>query len=281
MRLRVFVVVVIVGLIAGGVAVAQQVPSLPFSPSSGGGGLTANGLQGLACLIAGGSQCTMTGQVIGAAGSQSAPSFAFVGSSNAGMYRDAPGVIGFASGAVGRVLISSAGLYPKTANGIPLGLDNTPFSRIDVGSGDASDPAVEVGGNNAGLYYDGGNDKLYLQGPTVVGGSLELEANAKITLDAPTQITLTSPDIKLGNSSLEGWYGPNKTSGAAAPIVQLPRTVATTPLAAPTCTSALAGALVYYDDTDDLKPATLCVCTADNLNVYNWRKTDMVSGCNF
>jgi hypothetical protein len=280
MRLRVFVVVVVVGLIAGGVAVAQQVPSLPFAPASSGGGLTANGLQGLACLIAGGSQCTMTGQVIGATGSQSFPSFAFVGSSNTGMYRDAAGVIGFTSGGTGRMVISASAAAPKTANGISLGQDNIPFSRLDVGNGDASDPAVEVGGNNAGLYVSGG-DKVILQGPTLGAGSVGIEATAKVTIDAPSQISMTSTEIVLGDGALTAWVGPNKTSGTFAPIVHLPRTVATTPLAEPTCTSALAGALIYYDDTDDVKPASLCVCGANSANAYAWRKMDMVSSCNF
>jgi hypothetical protein len=244
------------------------------------------------------------------------PSVSFNDDRDTGLWSVSDGVVGFSVNGTNEATLSTSSLSPHAASGLALGTDALPWDRIDVGAGTTADPSVQVGDEDAGLYYDDTTNILYLQSPGsdsingsvivaadtnglvgIVSGGQGWSMSEAVTFQSiisggagagldvfdPTDVDIRGPTITLGATAspytLNAIRTPNKTASGSAALFQVPRSVSTTPLANPTCDSTNAGALTYRDDTDDAVVGALCVCNASSGNVYAWRLLDMTTAC--
>jgi hypothetical protein len=172
-----------------------------------------------------------------------------MGDSNSGFFGGAD-VVNASVNGIQELVIGPNQMTPFAASGLALGTTSLPFTSLDVAAGTLASPGVRMGDANSGIV--GGADTVQI----AAGG-----ANVLI----------------LGNGTATGLQYVNAAndvtgSGGVVRSLHFPsRSVGPTIMLAPTCTSALLGAELTLDDTDDFKVGVECKCVLGNDNVtYVW-----------
>lgn len=180
-------------------------------------------------------------------GTAAAPGLTFASESGMGLSRISAGVMGLSTAAAERARVSSAGLTMAAGTSVLATTDNTQ----DLGSSTVTWNEVFA---------------QSLVGKTTGGVALTITDPDGVTMTGAANITLDSASgIDLASSRIRA-----PTSATTVNLLRLPSTIGTVPDALPTCTASLAGATTYLDDTDDGKPAVVCICGADAANAYSW-----------
>lgn len=126
-----------------------------FGPPSGsGGGVSAS----LVCLLTGGADCVMTGQIRAASGSASTPGFGFASDTgnNTGWFRVAEDNLGAATNGTERVRISTTAMSNQAATG---------SFNITFAAGTSSAPTYAFAGDLVTGVYRAAAGEVGLAGP--------------------------------------------------------------------------------------------------------------------
>jgi hypothetical protein len=259
---------------------------------SGGGGDPA-------CELTGDANCEMTGQVRAASGTLALPGIAFSGDPDSGLYRTAANTFSVGVGGSQRLEFSTINPFMEAKTGL----------RLQNGSAGA--PSLNFGNGIQGLYWDGtslhasvGSASRQSWSSSAATFTVPLLAAAgsaaspSFSFSADTDLGMyrvganelalaanAGPVLRVGGSTagdvLNVRAGNDQVGngGAARGLFYPPRSVGTTTVPPPTCTSDTVGATFLLDDHNDAKPAITCWCVmnADDVT-YQWISLSLTAG---
>lgn len=185
------------------------------------------------------------GQTYHSDGTASAPTITFSAETNTGLFRGAAGALSITTAGTERMTFSSAGIIPKTTATYALGSASfvwtTLFAKTIAGRGADAAPLLFADDSGYQFTDDGATNTWFAIGAT-------------------------------GN--LTGFQAATGTSR----YIKLPGEVAAT-ITKPTCNSAIPGAVMYLDDSNDADSSHVCVCAADSAGVFSWEDITFLKPC--
>lgn len=268
-----------------------------------------------ACLLAGGTNCTMVGPVLVPSGaSPLAPALSFVGDTNTGFVNSIGDVVNTVTAGQSRFSVTTGAISALLPVHHPVGSVTAPTVTFGALNSDTDTGFYSTGAGLVALATDGVQRWLYQAGTSTtttsvlpatsdaselgstffnwktlhVGTSIlgSVAAKALSIADADgVSVAATGGDVTLSPGSRDWNFRSTRMVGpkivdATTPIpLQLPTSISLAPGAAPTCDLAAAGSIVYIDDTNDGISALVCICHANAANVYAYRLFDGVTAC--
>lgn len=275
---------------------------ISLTDGGAGGALTIASTVSLAtaCLLSGGANCTMTGPVLGAAGSAAAPPFSFAADTDTGLFRSAANTLDMVAGGSSLTSLASSGF---TVTPPILAVSSGTADPALVFSTDTDTGIFQPVAGTLGIQTDG-TSRVQVSSSTtsstgVFSGPTGAVGAPSFTFTGDTDTGVYRPSANICAVSAAGVLGLQVGNGTAATgtwvlgqndsvnvgVFQLPRSVSTAP-AQPSatlfCDVTRSGFTTYYDDTNDTVRGRVCVCTSDGgiPETYAWRDiSDMTTAC--
>lgn len=122
----------------------------PWGASPGGGGGGGGVASTLVCLLAGGTDCTMTGPVLLPAGTVTAPALAFAADADGtgtGIYRDAANSMSFSANGLIKATVDASGFAARNAGATAMqgGTTGNQYFAVDPNSGSRPHTHIATG----------------------------------------------------------------------------------------------------------------------------------------